>query len=204
VARTKRKPTAAFKHRAASASEDRPAHVRELSNSFRATILGQFAQFAKAVAESHVLGDQQKTGLLYEALDELIKVIERVSRPAPEHAPELWTQRADKSEDVFEFIRRVYGSYLPKGLKKSDLFHLDPGLYQAIFDWKKKHRREPNFVLLTKRQDNDRLLAQLEGKLTSRVVFGGIPPKHRDYLRLYRTLSSRRYSKRKRERGTCN
>lgn len=64
--------------------------------------------------------------------------------PIPTEAVELWSDRTphpdlERIETPVEFTRRVYGSWLSKGLTRAHLRGLDPPLYQALSVWMRRH-----------------------------------------------------------------
>lgn len=164
------------------------ASKSKLAGLYRSAAAHQFSRLEHDPALTH----QEKLAILYEILNGLTEVIGRLSQTAPERAPELWLERADRSEPVFDFIRRVYGPYIERGLRKVDLRRLDMPLYRAIFEWSRWNRGNPEVVLPSHRQANDRLIAQLEGSTLGDIT-NSLPPILRDRLKLYRTVSARKY-----------
>ena len=155
----------------------------------------RFAKLARRIAEHPApLNHQERLDRLCGAIDGLCDVFGDLSRTAPEKAPELWLDRIDKSELVFDFIRRVYNEWIERGFSKRDLRKLDYPLYHAIFEWDRKHKGKADLVLLTHRQDNDRLLAQLGGQTLHHITHS-LPQILSDRLKLYRTVSARRYQR---------
>lgn len=57
----------------------------------------------------------------------------RVSLPTV--APELWQKGRGNPETPPQFIERVYGEWLGRGLNRAHVGHLDPGLYRALYNW---------------------------------------------------------------------
>lgn len=58
----------------------------------------------------------------------------------PEKAPELWSERSrQRRENPADFIIRVYGPWLNKGLSRSALRSLDRPLYQSFAKWLERH-----------------------------------------------------------------
>ena len=51
----------------------------------------------------------------------------------PKEAPELYKERADSKESPEDFTRRVYASWLGKGLLRPHVKQLDKPLYQALY-----------------------------------------------------------------------
>lgn len=51
----------------------------------------------------------------------------------PSRAPELYKEREDRKENPVNFIRRVYGSWLGKGLLRPHIKKLDLPLYQSLY-----------------------------------------------------------------------
>lgn len=64
-------------------------------------------------------------------LTRTLQAEEAVSLPTT--APELFTERKDKSERAPEFIRRVYAPWLGKGLLRPHIKELDKSLYQSLY-----------------------------------------------------------------------
>ena len=58
---------------------------------------------------------------------------------APDKAPELWSERKGTRENPVTFIRRVYASWLGRGLRRSHLLSLDRALYTSLGVWLHRH-----------------------------------------------------------------
>lgn len=58
---------------------------------------------------------------------------------APDKAPELWSDRRGTKENPVSFVRRVYGPWLGRGLRRSHFFSLDRPLYTALQVWLHRH-----------------------------------------------------------------
>ena len=132
------------------------------------------------------------THLLYpEALPEIFD-----EPKIPETAPELYSDRLDKSERPAEFIMRVYADWLgtpdaPK-LAKHHLLHLDKALYNALHNWLLKNDMPECLFLPSKKELNDIELSRIglnEGDtLPYPSYYKGL--KHK--LRLYNAARNRR------------
>ena len=57
----------------------------------------------------------------------------------PASAPELWQGGRGNPETPPEFVRRVYGEWLGKGLDRAHIRNLDRPLYQALDNWLRRH-----------------------------------------------------------------
>lgn len=68
------------------------------------------------------------------------KSIKIAGAPIPLEAPEKWTDRpARRGENPAEFIQRVYGKWLGKGLTRGDIQRADSLLLAALETWKQRH-----------------------------------------------------------------
>ena len=98
-------------------------------------------------------------GLLDDRAGELLSIIDSLSPknlahkvfdtdpPLPRIAPELFQDRTDKSEDAPQFIKRVYGKYLGRGLTRHELGDLDKQLMNRFYNWIKKPENRASFDL---------------------------------------------------------
>jgi hypothetical protein len=175
-----------------SSSAELPSDpLRKLASTYRAAVVEQFLRFAKEVEDDASLLHPEKLAALMEAVSGISDAIDRLSRSAPEHAPELWENRSDKSENAYDFTRRVYRDYLPRGLSQPDIRSLDPKLYQAILD---RRRRSPDRSLsLPNRSDVvDQVLRQFAGDPSLATVANTLPEMFRGRIRAYRTAVARR------------
>lgn len=77
----------------------------------------------------------------------------------PDHAPELWETRGDRSEKPPAFIMRVYAPWLGTGFTQADLKARDPKLYMALHNWLRTNPLPAELDLPTKRERNDAELA---------------------------------------------
>jgi hypothetical protein len=170
--------------------------ISKLVKSYRATAVEHFTSLARQVEAEPAVPEQEKVATLYDAIESLFIVIDHLSRSAPERPPELWQNRPDKSEKIFDFIRRVYAPYIGR-IRRADLRRLDFSLYKSLYY--KKHQDEykgkSDLNLLSVREANDRLLAQLEGKVSLADIRNSMPAVLLERLRLYETLSSRKRRK---------
>lgn len=176
------------KRKSATGALDLPSYPGSLANLYRVAIIDQLSR----LGDDSALPDDAKLTVLSDSLNNILEIIHRLSQTAPETAPEFWLERSNKSESVFDFIERVYGKYVKKGLKKSDLRRLDPSLYKALFNWSRNHKGNPDLFLPTKKEANDRLLADLEKSGRPANITDNLPLILRDWVRLYRTASSRK------------
>lgn len=81
----------------------------------------------------------------------------------PSVALELYRNRKNPKEKPAEFIKRVYGSWLGKGLTRSHLNQLDSALYVAEKNRAFYHGRTHNIDLPTKAEQIDRDFEKLSG-----------------------------------------
>jgi hypothetical protein len=172
------------------------APLRRLADSYRANVVEQFARIATEVERDAAIPTGERVAIFYELIENLFAAVDRLSQSAPAKAPELWRSRRDKSEKIFDFIRRVYGRYLGK-LRRADLRKLDFSLYNSLYY--KKHRAEADLDLPTVREANDKLLAELNGNVSITDIRDKMPAVLRDRLRLYRTVATRRRAKKRTE-----
>lgn len=76
---------------------------------------------------------------------------EKVTRPTlPEKAPALWAEAKEPGDTPPTFIQRHYAPWLGKGLSRADVRHLDPQLYMALANWRRKNDLPEGFALPTK------------------------------------------------------
>lgn len=85
-------------------------------------------------------------------------------RGGPHVAPTLYADRPDKSENVVDFIRRVYSPWLDGDFTRADLRHLDKKCASALtsFEHNRGQGRLPlsELNLPTVQERNDRLLQE--------------------------------------------
>ncbi len=129
-----------------------------LSETFRATALGQLCRIAEEVADASELPSVERIDTLYAALDNIVRVIERLAPRLPDLAPELWVDRKNRSETPVEFINRVYGKYLNSALTKSDIRHLDINLYWSMLKFEAAQVNNTGIRLMTEEERNSRAL----------------------------------------------
>jgi hypothetical protein len=87
-------------------------------------------------------------------------VIHDLAHNAPDSAPQLWRNRPRSSpETPIDFISRVYGDYIGKGLTQADIRRLDFELYRSLQNWKQRYGWPKEFDLPTKQQSNTAMLA---------------------------------------------
>jgi hypothetical protein len=159
-----------------------------LANLYRIAVADQFSR----LEDDPALPNQEKLLTLYAILTPLVSAIDRLSRTAPDRAPELWEDRVDKSENAYDFTRRVYRDYIERGLSKPDIFSLDPKLYQAIHD-RRRRSKDNSLVLRSKREVTDVLLASLGPNFSLSDILNTIPRIFRRQVSLYSTASTRRH-----------
>lgn len=82
----------------------------------------------------------------------------------PASAPEKY-QGLRGPETPPQFVQRVYGEWLGRGLTRAHIRALDPTLSQAIVNWSRKPENEwpPEVDLPTLKEQNDRLVSELAG-----------------------------------------
>jgi hypothetical protein len=167
--------------------------ISKLVASYRATAVERFERLAREVEAEPAIPHQEKVAALYEAIESLFTSVDHLSRSAPDKAPELWRSRADKSEKIFSFIRRVYAPYIGR-IRRSDLRRLDFSLYKSLYykRHKSEYEAESDLELLSAREANDRLLSQLNGEVSLSDIRSSMPAVLRQRLRLYEALSRRR------------
>ena len=72
----------------------------------------------------------------------------------PDAAPVLWAQRdLNLRENAPQFIRRVYGAWLGRGLSRKRVKSLDPDLYRALSVWLTRHPDDEIANLLPRQSD---------------------------------------------------
>lgn len=166
--------------------------IRRLSNNYRTVAVEQFLRLAEEVEENPNLTYTEQLAVLLEAVHSISAVVGRLSRSFPEKAPELWEFREDKSENSYDFTRRVYHDYLERGLSRPDILSLDPKLYQAIHDRRRRYK-DNSLNLRTKRQVNDALLTNVNPNFSLAEFTKNIPEIFRRPLGLYSTVTTRRH-----------
>ena len=102
--------------------------------------------------------------LLFPSLLESLEEKYSTDRPIPIDAPVIWNEAEAKSlgrpgrienESPPNFIKRVYGDWIGKGLTRPAIRQLDPKLYQALATWTRRHG-ELDFELPSKSDDVNR------------------------------------------------
>lgn len=56
--------------------------------------------------------------------------------------PESYRSRKDKAERPDQFLRRVYGSHVRRGLTQADIRKVDPAFYNVLHVWCTRHKRK--------------------------------------------------------------
>jgi hypothetical protein len=112
----------------------------------------------------------------------------------PKKAPSLWKDRDDKTENPISFLKRIYGSWLSKGLIRPDIKRLDPQLYNAIYNLQNPAEELDRIGLPTKKRLND-LKLEAAGKLsrpsrTSKIY--ELSPAERERARLFNVARRRK------------
>lgn len=88
-------------------------------------------------------------------------VAEIMNKPElPKVAPEIYQQRADKEENVLDFVKRVYRPWIGKGFGRQHLYHLDRSAYLGYKNFIAYHGDRYSDILPTKEQliDRDRAI----------------------------------------------
>ena len=166
--------------------------IQRLSNNYRTAAVEKFSRLAEEVEENPGLPYTEKLAILLEAVHSISNTVHMLSRSSPERAPELWEFRADKSENSYDFTRRVYHDYLERGLSRPDILSLDPKLYQAMHDRRRRYK-DNSLNLPTKRQVNDALLAKVRPNFSLAEFTKNIPEIFLRPLSLYSTVTTRRH-----------
>jgi hypothetical protein len=179
-------------HSLGQSEESFQSSLDRLVGTHRTAAIEQFSKLATEIEEDSALAFPTRISILLKAVFCISDSIDRLSRSAPEKAPELWVNRADKSENAYEFTRRVYVDYLERGLSKPDIFSLDPKLYQAILDRHRRHK-DRSLQLRNKRQVTDALLAELGNTISPAEIVDSLPEIFRQRLKLYRAVTGRRH-----------
>lgn len=110
----------------------------------------------------------------------------------PATAPANWLDRANRDENPVEFIRRVYGPWLGKGLSRPSIRRLDKSLYLALYRFLANGGIWPTDLdLPTKKQQNDRELKK------SGFASGSLSPDQQEAIRLYHLARRRGRTKNK-------
>ncbi len=82
---------------------------------------------------------------------------------APLEGRERWALRADLREKPQDFIRRVYGDRLGRGLTQADIRRVDGQLYQALHNWLRKNALTIELPTRTEAVDKKLSLFGLQG-----------------------------------------
>lgn len=93
--------------------------------------------------------------------------------PIPDVAPLLWSERIERLITPVEFVRKYYGTVLGAGLSQADIRRLDPNLYTALHNWKRRHGWDESFDLPSKKRLNDtrvEMLDEQERQLSTRLA----------------------------------
>lgn len=89
------------------------------------------------------------------------KVIESDRVQLPSSAPALWKAAKLPTDTPPQFIKRVYGEWLGKGLDRPTVRRLDPSLGQALDNWLRKNDMPPDVDLPKAKERNAREIEQL-------------------------------------------
>lgn len=110
------------------------------------------------VSQIRGLTDEQK-----QLVGEFVDTLRRADPSGLGAAPELYTDRADKSENAPSFIERVYGTrgYLDGSFTRADLRRLDPKAYAALNNWEQHRGERADLNLPTKASAMDARVARL-------------------------------------------
>jgi hypothetical protein len=168
--------------------EGSPARV--VADLYRAAASQQFAH----LEADQTISDEDKLATLYKVFENLVEVINRISSPAPEKAPELWIERDPRrGEGIDTFIRRTYAPYILRGMTMADLSRLDLRAYHAWYQWRKlpSNRGAPT-PMPTRVEANSEALAQMGGKVSLAGLAEKMPAAMRELIRLRGTAANRR------------
>jgi hypothetical protein len=91
----------------------------------------------------------------------------------PADAPEKWSERRRlfSRDNPPDFIRRVYGQWLGRGLARKDIARLDPELYRALAVWLNRHPDdEIGRLLPTQSEQLDELIERLSAEYPVEVL----------------------------------
>lgn len=152
-------------------------------------LFGAYTFIRKAFLErldEHRVGPEE-AGLVLDAALTLVapKIPEPIDNlPDLKEAPELWAKRdLNLRETAPDFIRRVYGSWLGRGLQRRHFKVLDDDLYKALSVWVSRHPADPIVDVLPARKGQlddliDTLSARYPVELLRRVGYA-IDARHR-------------------------
>ncbi len=145
--------------------DDNPERAKALAATFADLRLA-----ANKAKGDHALSDDELRSVL-RAVAVSIRAPE-IAQLLPEQAPELWSQRdLNLRENAPQFIRRVYGRWLGRGLARKDLPRLDDDLYRALAVWLSRHPDDEIARLLPTQSDQlDELIDRLTGEYPIEVL----------------------------------
>jgi hypothetical protein len=148
------------------------------------------ASHVATLANDATLLDEERLETLYHIFQDLVEAIDHFSDPLSQAPTELWA--GGGHEGINEFIARIYGPMIPKGMTMALLGRADPKAYRAWYDWRRRpENRNMPTPLPTKKQANDQALARFGQKISlanlTTDLRGG-----RERLKLYRMVYSRR------------
>jgi hypothetical protein len=145
--------------------------LRTLASSFRQTALEQLMIIARSVSEASVVSRKDKIAVLYDALDEIAKIIDNLSAPIPASDLELWVNwnrkvkekirdhqpldSLEQTRNPFLFAERFYGDGCPLAV----IGRRDPSLAKALQDWERRRGNDTGLKFPVERDENDRLIA---------------------------------------------
>jgi hypothetical protein len=97
-------------------------------------------------------------------------------------------------ESPYQFVRRVYGKYVGRGLARHHLRTLDPSLYRALTNahWMYKERGSGPLTLPTEREANDEAIERLFSGAGAGTALEGPSPVIKEQLRLLEVVRSRK------------
>lgn len=89
------------------------------------------------------------------------------SVPLPGLPPELWSARfREYNENPVEFVRRVYGRWIGRGLTRAHIRQLDLPLYRALSAWMSRHPDDVMTDLPSLSEAIDQKVARLSAEFT--------------------------------------
>jgi hypothetical protein len=183
--------TGVARHGNTQANSFRDALSR-LAGAYHATTLDHFVGLADEIERDLTLPRAVKVSIFLKLIFRISEIVDKLSQSAPKNAPELWANREDKSENAYQFVRRVYSEYLDRGLSKADIYSLDSKLYQSILDRERRHK-DFSLSLRNKSMVTDDLLAELGDIVSPREIVDSLPKIFHRRLKLYRAVAARRY-----------
>lgn len=109
----------------------------------------------------------------------------------PADPPELFQERANRSEICTGFINRVYREWLGHGLTRSHIYHLDRPLYFALSQRIERFGMPADLDLPTKKEQNDRDLEAMGLEDGDRLACPSFQGDLKRKIRLYNAARNR-------------